>query len=116
MQEKLATENTQRGLIIRTAREIAGMTQAELADRLAVSSNSVCSWEKGDAKPSVKHWSALCDLLKIPPDIIGADHTINRKSARKFQLMILQNTHLCPKCQPILEAFINKYYRTNAPE
>lgn len=46
MQEKLAKENMQRGQIIRTAREIAGMTQAELADRLAVSSNSVCSWEK----------------------------------------------------------------------
>ena len=51
---------------LRQARRAAGMTQAELAQRVGVADGTrVAAWEAGRAMPRPATWSAICVLLGI---------------------------------------------------
>jgi DNA-binding XRE family transcriptional regulator len=63
MQVRL-TYMTGTGDLIRAARERAGYTQAELADALGVSRNTILNWEKHDLPPRNK-LGKLQDVLKL---------------------------------------------------
>ena len=41
----------------------AGMTQAQLAQRLGVDQRTVSAWEKGVARPSFETLALICDLF-----------------------------------------------------
>ncbi|WP_308917335.1 helix-turn-helix transcriptional regulator [Jannaschia sp. LMIT008] len=47
------------------AREAAGLTQAELADRLGVSSETVGAWESDRAEPRADRVSRLAGMLNV---------------------------------------------------
>lgn len=47
----------------RRARLIQGMTQAELADALGVSTVTVCKWELGRGLPKAKRLKEVADTL-----------------------------------------------------
>lgn len=51
------------GARLRAARERAGMTRTELADRLGVRYETARAWESGDGAPNDKHLGALLDLF-----------------------------------------------------
>lgn len=55
---------------IRELREAAGMTQADLADRLQVSVPTVSRWESGVIRPSVENLTKLADVLETSTDAI----------------------------------------------
>lgn len=63
MQVRL-TYMTGTGDLIRAARERAGLTQAELADQLGVSRNTILNWEKHDLPPRNK-LGKLQEVLKL---------------------------------------------------
>lgn len=48
---------------IRQQREALGLSQADLAQRLGMSSTAVSKWERGDAEPSRKSQQAIRDAL-----------------------------------------------------
>ena len=54
------------GGVIRVARMKAGMTQAELAQKLNVKQGTVGAWEIGYSFPRPKSMVRLCEILKIP--------------------------------------------------
>ena len=50
---------------IRAARNAQGMNQAELAERLGVSRNTVAGWETGHSRPDLDTVPALCKVLHL---------------------------------------------------
>lgn len=48
---------------IKRARLCLGLTQGQLAERLGVSTVSVCKWETGEANPSPKRWKLIAETL-----------------------------------------------------
>jgi DNA-binding XRE family transcriptional regulator len=53
-------------LRIRTLREAAGLTQSEVADRLAISQAAYCRLERGEIEISLTRMIALGELYKLP--------------------------------------------------
>jgi ribosome-binding protein aMBF1 (putative translation factor) len=51
---------------IRTARQLAGRSQAQLAQLLGVRQSCVSQWEHGQTEPSAEH---LVDLLRVLPGL-----------------------------------------------
>ena len=59
---------------IKELREAAGMTQADLADRLQVSVPTVSRWESGVIRPSVGNLIELAEIFGVTTDaILGRD-------------------------------------------
>lgn len=102
-----------RGMLIRYYRRLRGLTQAELAVRVDVSCNAVYEWEKG-AKPTVKHWSALCRELDMPPDYLDMD-MCTPVSEGNVQFALLRQLGLPSDIQQELEKAIERYYREEEP-
>ncbi len=48
---------------LKRMRVAAGMTQAQLAQRLGVDQRTVSAWEKGVARPSFETLALICDLF-----------------------------------------------------
>ena len=46
-------------------REVAGLTQLELAQQLGVTLGTVCGWERGPGKPRAKQVLALAAALGV---------------------------------------------------
>ena len=59
---------------IRALRESAGLTQAELAERVGVSEKVVSKWECGETKPSAEVLPALADEFGISIDALFEHH------------------------------------------
>ena len=56
-------------------RKQAGMTQADLAEKLNVSRQAVSRWEMGTAKPEVDTLIAICDLFDVSLDYLLRNKT-----------------------------------------
>jgi transcriptional regulator with XRE-family HTH domain len=54
------------GTHIRNARIKRGLTVAELAERVGVSTASIYFWETDHCRPRDENLSALCKVLKLP--------------------------------------------------
>ncbi len=59
---------------IRALRESAGLTQAELAERIGVSEKVVSKWECGETKPSAEVLPALADAFGVSIDALFEHH------------------------------------------
>lgn len=102
-----------RGKAIQYYRRQAGLTQAELAMEIGVSSIREYEWEKG-AKPSVKNWHKLCQVLKMPLEWLDEDLS-NPINSRRMQTAFLRRLDLSPEDQQKLEEALNRYYETEKP-
>ena len=102
-----------RGKAIQYYRRQAGLTQAELAMMMKVSSVREYEWEKG-AKPSVKNWHKLCQILKMPLEWLDEDLS-DPINSRRMQTAFLRRLDLSPEDQQKLEEAINRYYETEKP-
>ena len=102
-----------RGKAIQYYRRQAGLTQAELAIKLKVSPIRVYEWEKG-AKPSVKNWHKLCQILKMPLEWLDEDLS-DPINSRRMQTAFLRRLDLSPEDQQKLEEALNRYYETEKP-
>ena len=102
-----------RGKAIQYYRRQAGLTQAELAMEVGVSSIREYEWEKG-AKPSVKNWHKLCQELKMPLELLDEDLS-DPINSRRMQTAFLRRLDLAPEDQQKLEEALNRYYETEKP-
>ena len=60
--------------IIREARQAAGLTQLELAEKLGVTIGTIGCYERGAGMPKIDNLFALSDILHIrPADLLRAD-------------------------------------------
>lgn len=62
------------GATIRARRHDASLTQAELAERLNVSAQSVSHWERGETLPDIATLPDLACILNCPVDMLLGGH------------------------------------------
>ncbi len=58
---------------IRSARQRAGLSQSQLADRLSVSRQAVTKWENGGGLPDVENLKAMARLFDVSVDYLLVD-------------------------------------------
>lgn len=58
------------GKTVAGLRKSAGLTQEELADRLAVSRSLVARWESGERRPDRRSSEMMGELFGVSPDVI----------------------------------------------
>lgn len=63
------------GLLIKTARKKANMTQAQLASKMGITNHCISCWEKGKRNPKYETLSRIADALGIDVNclILGND-------------------------------------------
>ena len=58
-------------LTLKGARANAGLTQADVAKALGVSTNTVHNWEKGASFPDIQQCNQLCELYGVDLDTLN---------------------------------------------
>ena len=59
-------------------REIAGLSQKELAEKLGISNQRLNNWEKDANMPSAEYYRPLCDILNVSADdLLGLKKTVD---------------------------------------
>lgn len=55
---------------IKTARERAGFTQNQLADKIGISRAAIARYESGEIEPRLKNLAAIAECLKVSADYL----------------------------------------------
>lgn len=56
--------------ILKEARITAGLTQAQLADKIGVAKSTYCNWEQGTREPNVLKLKAIAKTLNVTMDYL----------------------------------------------
>lgn len=74
---------------IRKYRELRGMSQKELAERIGVSNSRVSNWEQGINRPDADILAQLCRVLNVSPsellDVHLSTDTLNEQERKVIQ-------------------------------
>lgn len=84
---------------LRQMREIAGLTQGDLADKLDVSRPAVSSWESGKIRPRLNKLQQLADLFGTTvADLMGEDASEAAISGASRMVPLLGFAHMGEPC------------------
>lgn len=84
---------------LRQMREIAGLTQGDLADKLDVSRPAVSSWESGKIRPRLNKLQQLADLFDTTvADLMGEDASEAAISGTSRMVPLLGFAHMGEPC------------------
>ena len=61
------------GVRVRQQRELSGLTQGQLAEKVGVSGSFIGHIERGEKKASVETVVALCNALELSPSVLLQD-------------------------------------------
>ena len=87
---------------IKQLREKRNMTQAELADRIGVSSKTVSKWETAKGLPDVSLLQPLAEALNISLiELMNGQHIINKNVSAN---MLRSKFYVCPLCGNVLHS------------
>lgn len=90
------------GTAIRQLREARGMTQAELAKRLSVSSKTVSKWETAKGLPDITLLKPLSQALGVSLiELMNGEHITNRNVSAN---LLRGKFYVCPLCGNILHS------------
>lgn len=90
------------GATIRNLRERKGFTQAQLADKLGVSSKAVSKWETAKGLPDISLIQPLADVLSVSvPELMSGETVINKNTASNI---LRSKFYVCPICNNVLSA------------
>ena len=90
------------GTAIRQLREARGMTQAELAKRLSVSSKTVSKWETAKGLPDITLLKPLAQALGVSLiELMNGEHITNRNVSAN---LLRGKFYVCPLCGNILHS------------
>lgn len=65
------------GMILKTLRRAAGLTQTELAKRLNISRSSVSNYENGEREPSIDILKVISAYFNVPVDyLLGKNESL----------------------------------------
>ena len=85
---------------IKMLREKRNLTQAELADRIGVSSKTVSKWETGKGLPDITLLQPLAQALGISViELMNGEHIANRNIAAN---LLRGKFYVCPLCGNII--------------
>ena len=84
------------GATVKRLREVKGMTQAELAGRLGVSSKAVSKWETGRGLPDITLLEPLANALGVSVmELMSGQPVLNRNISCN---MLRSKIYVCPVC------------------
>ena len=87
---------------IRQLRENRGLTQAELADQLGVSSKTISKWETAKGLPDISLLQPLARALGISViELMDGEHIINRNRSAN---MLRSKFYVCPLCGNVIHS------------
>ena len=90
------------GTAIRQLREIKHLTQAELAEKLAVSAKAISKWETGRGLPDITLLEPLAAALRVSlPELLSGEVITN---ANRSANLLRSRLYVCPVCGNILHA------------
>jgi len=97
------------GQTIKRLREKKGLTQAEIADMLGISSKAVSRWETGKGLPDISLIEPLSDILSVSVMELMTGDTVTNKNVSSN--MFHSKFYVCPLCGNIIrtmgDAFIS---------
>ena len=84
------------GITIKQLREARNMTQAELAEKIGVSSKTVSKWETAKGLPDISLLQPLSQALGISViELMNGEHIINKNISAN---MLRSKFYVCPIC------------------
>ena len=90
------------GNTIKLLREAKHMTQAELGDKIGVSSKTVSKWETAKGLPDISLLQPLSQALGVSlPELMNGEHIINRNTCAN---LLRSKFYVCPLCGNILHS------------
>ena len=90
------------GTTIRNLREDRRMTQAELAERIGVSSKTISKWETAKGLPDVSLLQPLAQALGISViELMNGEHIINKNISAN---MLRSKFYVCPVCGNVIHS------------
>ncbi len=90
------------GSTIKSLREKKGITQAQLADILGVSSKTVSKWETAKGLPDITLIEPLAKALSVSiMELISGDTVINKNTSSNI---LRSKFYVCPICNNIMSA------------
>ena len=90
------------GAAVKRLREARGLTQAELAERIGVSSKTVSKWETGKGLPDISLLQPLATALGISLiELMNGEHITNKNISAN---MTRCKVYVCPVCGNVLHA------------
>ena len=90
------------GAAVRQLRESRGMTQAELGEKIGVSSKTVSKWETGKGLPDISLLQPLAQALGISLiELMNGEHIINKNVSAN---MLRGKFYVCPLCGNVIHA------------
>ena len=91
------------GTTIRKLREGRELTQAELAERIGVSSKPVSKWETARGLPDISLLQPLAKALGISVvELMNGEQIVNRNVSAN---LLRSKFHVCPLCGNVLHSF-----------
>ena len=88
------------GNAIRCLREVRSMTQAELAERIGVSSKTVSKWETAKGLPDISLIQPLAQALGISViELMNGEHIVNKNISAN---LLRSKFYACPICGNIV--------------
>ena len=93
------------GTTIKTLRESRNLTQAELAERLGVSSKTVSKWETAKGLPDISLLQPLAQALGISViELMNGEHIANQNISAN---MLRCKFYVCPVCGNVIHSIGN---------
>ena len=90
------------GAAIKSLREGRGLTQAELAEKIGVSSKTVSKWETGKGLPDISLLQPLAGALGISLiELMNGEHITNKNISAN---MMRCKFYVCPVCGNVIHA------------
>lgn len=90
------------GAAVKGLREARGLTQAELAARIDVSSKTVSKWETGKGLPDISLLEPLAAALGVSVmELMSGDAVTNRNRSAN---MLRSRFYVCPLCGNVIHA------------
>lgn len=88
------------GQTIKSLREKKGFTQAELADRLGVSSKTVSKWETAKGIPDINLLESVADVLSVSVMELMTGNAVSNKNISSN--ILRSKFYVCPLCGNII--------------
>ena len=93
------------GSTIRFLRESRKLTQAELADRIGVSSKTVSKWETAKGLPDISLLQPLAQVLGVSViELMNGEHIINKNVSAN---LLRAKLYVCPICGNVIHCLGN---------
>lgn len=90
------------GSVIRQLRELRGLTQAQLAERISVSDKAVSKWETGRGLPDITLLEPLAEVLGVSVlELMRGERVVNRNVSCNMRRT---RFYVCPVCGNVLHS------------